>query len=254
MYESDTLGIYNTTLYNEKVPSFNKDIEQGNEFMNYRKLYSENEKNKLPFVEDTSAPGIGSIVEAMRDRDDSTQSKSMKVMLRKLSKHEAHFNSLLSDYATSYNTFNASLINSHPSSDDLAQRDAMEQDLQKKYQRLIVLANAIQTDVDIISTMDGQNKDIVRDKYAQLLTKVDGLKIQQDKFNRTDAPTLKGKLETSELATNSIHIHFIVYLFVAITLIGFTFYIIVNPNANVLNAVYVVSLLIALYIISRWVI
>ena len=254
MYESDTLGIYNETLYNEKLPLYNKDIEQGNEFMNYRKLYSENEKNKLPFVEDTSSPAIGSIVESWRDRDDSTQSNGAKIMLRKLSKHEAQFNSLLFDYATSYNTFNASLINPHPSSHDLAQRRDMEQDLQTKYQRLIVLANVIQTDVNKVSAMNSRYKDLMQDKYAQLLTKVDRLAVQHDKFNRTDAPTLKGKLETSEVTTDSLHIHFIVYLIVAITLLAFTFYIIVNPNAHVLNTVYVVTLLIALYIISRWVI
>ena len=136
----DTLGIYNNnTIYNENTFDVNKHMEQGISYMNYGKMYRNAKENKFSFLSDTSSPNIASIIEAMQgDHDDSTSFNAHHIEHER-SEVEEQFNSLLSAYAASYNTFNASLLKPTPSTSDLAQRRVMEQDLTAKYHRSVGL-------------------------------------------------------------------------------------------------------------------
>lgn len=63
--------------------------------------------------------------------------------------------------------------------------------------------------------------------------------------------TLSGKIETSNLMMTSQYYHYLVYFLLAVTLIAFTFNILLNPAANVMPAVVVVSALLFVFFISR---
>jgi len=50
---------------------------------------------------------------------------------------------------------------------------------------------------------------------------------------------------------NSMYYHYFVYFIITVTLLSFTFNIMVNPNANVMNAMFVVGALLLVFFISR---
>jgi len=67
-----------------------------------------------------------------------------------------------------------------------------------------------------------------------------------------DPITLDGQLETSTLKAISVRYHYLVYFFLAVTLVAYIFYLWVNPNASVINAMYVTGSLVLVYIMARF--
>ena len=263
MCDSNNLGVYNNdTIYNEYKPNVNGDIAQGTDFMNYRKLTDNNEKNKYSLLFASSSPELDSIVEAFRDGDDSTQLRySRDTIDRELSENQRKFNSLLTSYATAYKTYNASLLNKKPTEDDLEQRARMENHLNRIYRDLTTLAITIKND---INKLNATTQRIGRDdKYdstkihRDIMSKMNELTAQRKKMEdrpRYHQATINGKLETTNLNTTSIEAHYIVYFIVTITIIAYVFYIALSPNADVIHATYVVIALVVVYVVSRWVI
>jgi len=247
MSDISNLGIYNN-------------IDQGIEFMNYRNANSD--RNKFAFLSTTSSPQVGSITEAFNAHDSMWAAGAPAAVTEpftvtgNISTDEAHFNSLLSDYARSYQTFNTALLKKKPSRKDLKHIKDMEQDLHKKYVNLASLASSIKGNIDKLNSTRGTiqahlnaNGSLIQGKMDQLTAT--NMRLQPRNVNYS---SLDGRLETSKLNTTSIQIHYIVYLLIAITIIAYLFYIVFNPNANVMNALYVVSILIAIYVVSRWII
>ncbi len=259
----DTLGIYNNnTVYDENTFDVNKHIEQGIEFMNYGKMYGKAKDNNFSLLTDTSSPNIGSIIEAYRDGPDSTGAEAFAPKNSGgnsgQTAQEAQFNALLSAYTTSYNTFNASLLKRTFKKSDLAQRKAMEKDLNTKYQQLASLARSIQGNFQHLKSVTSDTTNSSRKANQQLLAKMNELKQQQRKMKHLqhmyDVDSIDGGVETTLLAHNSFHMHYMVYLIVIITVLAFILNLFINPNANVMNATYVVGALFAVYVISRWMI
>ena len=63
--------------------------------------------------------------------------------------------------------------------------------------------------------------------------------------------TINGVIETSKLKMTSMYFHYFVYFIIAVTLLAFTFNIMVNPDANVMNAIFVMGALLLVFFISR---
>lgn len=253
----DALGIYNNnTIYNKNTFDVNKHMEQGVSFINYSKMYSNAKENKFSYLSDTSTPNIVSIVEAMQG-DQSSIDTNARHIRHERSEQEEQFNSLLSSYTALYNTFNASLLKPNPSADDLAQRKIMEQDLSAKYMQLSSLARNIQNNLQKWqATRNGDMNEL--DINRQLWSKIKELERQQRKMEhtqyRSDINTIDGQLETTALANTSFQLHYLVYLIVFITVFAFILNLSINPNANVVNAIYVLGALLAVYVITRWII
>ena len=72
------------------------------------------------------------------------------------------------------------------------------------------------------------------------------------KNNKLDKHTVAGKMETSALNMNSMYYHYLVYFFIAVTLIAFIVNMLVNENANTMSATYVICALVFVYVISRY--
>jgi len=70
--------------------------------------------------------------------------------------------------------------------------------------------------------------------------------------NKIDSNSLAGAVEVTELNMTSMYYHYLVYFILSITLIAFTFNIIVNPDANVMSALFIVVALVVVYLISRY--
>ena len=71
---------------------------------------------------------------------------------------------------------------------------------------------------------------------------------------RFDDSDVKGQLETTGLITGSNHLHYLVFLITAVTVIAFIVYLTVNPTADVTRVIYVMGILVVIYVVSRWII
>jgi hypothetical protein len=211
-------------------------IDQGIEFKNLsKKNYSENEHHLL---QETSSPQWKSIVE---DFNGDT------INLPHASSDETHFNSLISSYASAYNTYTSSLL-SKPSSDE--SRIAVEADLIRQKNLIIAAATQINNSNIHTEILEKQaiNSRLINSKLIQLAQEKNKTYAMNENY---DENTVSGAIETTSLNMNSMYYHYIVYFIVAITLISFTFNIMINPEANVMNAVFVVGALVLVFLIAR---
>lgn len=260
------LGIYNERhMYNENM-EFNKHIEQGIQFKDYGKKYNRENEHKL--LEDSSSPQWGSIVEALTGMDSTQQPASASTS--QLSAEQASLNKLISEYSTLYKTYTATMINK-PSTD--ADRLKMEAELAAKQRALVqdrekmkaevearnnaLIAASIQISEDItknsntsakLNTILATNQDKLGGDLIKLAQQQKDMAMASGKY---DQNTISGAIETTTLSMTSMYYHYLVYFLISLTLIAFTFNLLVNPNANAMNAIIVVSAIVLIYIIAR---
>jgi hypothetical protein len=92
------------------------------------------------------------------------------------------------------------------------------------------------------------NQDKLGDNLMELLQRQKDMAMASGKY---DQNTIAGAIETTTLKMTSMYYHYLVYFLISLTLIAFTFNILVNPNANVMSAIIVVSTIVVIYIIAR---
>ncbi len=208
---STNLGIYNN--HHMYNENINFDINKHIEQgVQFKKYGTKYESdNAHKLLQDSSSPEWSSIVEAMTLPMSINQAQNI-VALNHESPDAATFNNLVSNYATLYKSYTTNMVTKRPND---AQRVAME--------------NALDQQHDVIVTVAKQIKS--------------GGKATTD--------TISGKIETTTLNMNSMYYHYFVYFVITVTLLAFTFYMLVNPNASVLNAMYVVGALMVVYVVAR---
>jgi hypothetical protein len=234
-------GIYNENYMNENM-EFNKHIDQGIEFKEYGKKYSRENEHKL--LEHSSSPEWGSIVEALTGMS-STQEPATASSTH-LSSNQVRLNKLISDYSTLYNTYTSTMINKSPAD---AARLKMEVELISLHAELFKESANINGDFAEFNSSLAENETSLggqMNKLAHLQTELNNT------TNKYDKNTIAGALETTELRTISMYYHYLVYFLISLTLIAFTFNILVNPNANVMSAIIVVSGIIIIYMIAKY--
>lgn len=237
---SNDLGIYNNYhMYNKNDNyDINKHIEHGVEFLKFKKRKHETDHTLL---QTSTSSDYGSIIEAL-DGDDSVPPTSTTTDVYPMSEEEESFKILLSEYSTLYTTYMSTMLTKDVS--DL-ERIKMENTLNMKKSVLLDLAYQLMNNSgsSLTSTIDNQNK--IMNYINELNT------ITINKKNPYDENTVKGKLETTQLNMTSMHYHYIVYFLICVTLISFTFNLIVNENADVMNAIIVVGGLLIIFLVSR---
>jgi hypothetical protein len=237
-------------MYNENLDyALNEHIQQGIQFKNYGKKYYEDNEHKL--LEESSSPTWGSIVEAFNG-DNSVKQQNTVPAVTVMSADQTKFNNLVSDYATSHNTYTSAILLDKLSDDD---RLAMEEDIAARYADLIQSGEQIQTNNNALMSTNMNIRNKISENQSDLKNKLINLnqhRMNEEQINKKyDKTTLAGVIETTELNMNSMYYHYLVYFIISITLIAFTFNILVNPNANVLNAIVVVGAIIMVYLITR---
>jgi hypothetical protein len=228
--------------------TINADTEQGSTFLEYKQKYATASGNNHYLLSESSSPNLGSIVEAVDGTDSVSRNKS--ATQTNLTANQKEFNDLLSKYSLAYNGYILTLTSSSDNSESEAK-------LQELNNQLITKAQTIVTEMNSLNQMDNTLSESNQDTKSILVQRIKELKEHQDKLNgfnkNHDSDSIDGKLETSALSMNSIYYHYIVYFFIGLTLIGFIFYISMNPNADIMKAVFLLIALSAVYIISRWV-
>jgi hypothetical protein len=135
-------------------------------------------------------------------------------------------------------------------------RKAAEDALLIQKNNILAAAEQINSDVqlnnttraELMNAFDGTQRDMHM-KLRDLAAQKNGLHELNNKYDDT---TVRGAMETSELNMTSMYYHVFVYLAIAATLIAFVFNLMVNPDASVVNATFVLGALFAVYIISKY--
>lgn len=239
-------GIYDTTQTDELQ------MAQGKTFNLYSKEYESVTGNNLPYLTLTSSPNWTSIIEALNG--DNSLGQKNAVIKQNISKYEAEYNKILSAYSIQYKIFSNSILKvsaTHPlTASDIQKNANIVADLRTKNARLLTLSRLIVADMNKLKTSDKSQKSSLNQQRKKLINSMKKLEAEKRVMNtkKYDEDSLIGSIETSELTYRSIYIHYLVLFIIAVTILSFLFYISVNPNANVMNAVYVVGTLIILYI------
>ena len=168
-------------------------------------------ENTYSLLQASSSPEWSSIVEAMTLPASVQQTQNI-VALNDPSPDAVTFHNLVSTYATLYKTYISTMLTKPPTD---IQRVAMENTLAQQQAVIVTVAQQIKA----------------KKAYHQ--------------------DTIAGKIETTTLNMNAMYYHYFVYFVIAVTLLAFTFNMLVNPNANVLNAMYVVGALLVVYYFAR---
>lgn len=239
------LGIYNEAIYNEGPVYLNKHIDQGIQFKEFERKASRD--NQYNFLEDTSSPNLGSIVEALTGMD-STQQTAATTSTSQLTAGQIELNKLISEYSTLYKTYVSTMINKGAT--DLA-RVKIEKELSDKQIALVAASNKLNGALTDANAGAGAGANAADAAALAKASNLASIAATTKKVAAFDYNTLGGKIETSDLSMTSMYFHYLVYFLISLTLIAFTFNILVNPKANTMSAIIVVAGLIVIYIIAR---
>ena len=239
----NNLGIYNDI--DENGMDINKHIEQGISFRNYSNNYLNSTENDHSLLSNSFFP------ELFDDNIEGT--KPLMEGLIPSMPIDTNYNKLFNEYRTLYNTYNSELRT------PTATKTVTTAQLSAKYTELIAAAQTLITDIASLKTEGPTKRVSVEDTIKDIQTKLAELSQQHIAVNPTNsnaqkiADTLNGQMETVTLKMTSIYYFYIVYFLVAVTILGMTFNLLVNPNADVIKSVYVVGGILAIYVIAKYI-
>jgi hypothetical protein len=217
----------------------NTHIEQGVQFNKKSNIINEHQ-----LLEVSSSPMLGSIVEAFNDEYSVNQHNQIR--FSPMSEDQTNFNNIVSQYARDQYEYTYMGLNSTPSE---AARMEMERSLNDQKNTILAAANGINNNMKDLRWAVTNNQNKITNNISELNQYHS---LATDIKNNFDSTSVSGQIETTELNMNSMYYHYLVYFILSITLIAFTFNIIVNPDANVMNAVVVLVALVIVYLISRY--
>ena len=131
-------------------------------------------------------------------------------------------------------------------------RKLAEADLLIKKNNIMTAADKINNEMLYNNTTQTKLLNAYNDNKPKLHNALEELNKEKNNRKKYDFDTVNGSIESSELKMNSMYYHIFVYLVVAATLLAFIFNIMINPEANVMNAIYVLGALFVVYFISRY--
>ena len=247
---ANDLGIYNNYYMYEKnsKPDTNKHMEHGLEFINFKNRM--NNDNEFSFLQNSSSPEHGSIIEALEGDNSITSSTPNDTT--PMTAEEESFKILMSEYSTLYITYIETMLSKDPSDES---RINMEADLNTRKNALLDMATNIMNNIKAISSSSSNSSSnsstnsMNAENLQNAMNELNEKTIQS--INTYDENTISGKIETSKLNMTSMYYHYIVYFFICIMLISFTFNIFINKNADVMNAIIVVGALLIVFLISK---
>jgi hypothetical protein len=237
-------------------------LNQGVEFKN---LAKDKKADDYIFLQKTSSPEVGSIVEAFtHDSARGSNKHSLINIVRglentddeiKMKMDKTRFNQLISTYVTSYNTYTSTMLHKSPTD---RTRIAMEADLVRQKNNIISIAMNIKNDIlraefadKFFTEFKTLTNDMQRHQTANVFRMINEKKTGNVIKNND---SLDGMMETTNLSMTSMYYHLFVYLAIAITLIAFILNLMTNANADPMKAIVVVgSLFIVFYISQKYV-
>ena len=227
-----------------------KHIDQGIEFLNYSR---KNNSTQNDLLQESSAPEWSSIVEAMGSRGStSSQTNYLRYEINTL---EKTFHIKITEYSILTKSYIELLRKKPLSSADKATILEKREILKSKYNEIKEIATKIKDDIDSLSTNGKDMNKNISDLQIRLhkqMYNLDLTKRKIDNVQNIDNNSLDGSVETTTLNVTSIYYFYVVWIILAITVLGFTVNAIINPNASIINAAIVVGSLGGVYLIAKW--
>lgn len=240
-FDNYNLGSINYRSYNKNNQNnMNSHITQGITFNKYSDVYTNTNKKEHGFLSKLTS-GFNSIIESMDTIESSQNSNEDLKKVNTILGHEDEMNRLLSEYSTMYNNYvdNSKNLNEEG-------RKKIEEDLLYKKERIALLSGNVKNEMDQLLK---SNELTETNDTSQVNEGFENINLQN--YMKIDETTTNAKIETTRLDMTSKYYFHLVYFILAITLISFTFNIMINPNADVMNALFVVGGIILIFLISK---
>lgn len=240
-FDNYNLGSINYRSYNKNNQNnMNSHITQGITFNKYSDVYTNTNKKEHGFLSKLTS-GFNSIIESMDTIESSQNSNEDLKKVNTILGHEDEMNRLLSEYSTMYNNYvdNSKNLNEEG-------RKKIEEDLLYKKERIALLSGNVKNEMNQLLK---SNELTETNDTSQVNEGFENINLQN--YMKIDETTTNAKIETTRLDMTSKYYFHLVYFILAITLISFTFNIMINPNADVMNALFVVGGIILIFLISK---
>jgi len=253
--DSNNLGIYdNNDINNNSSLINNSHIVQGTVFSDDTNESITNTSKIHNLLFDSFYLNIKSFIDSIYE-DDSVHSHN-EYSVDDISEKEKKFKKLLTEYSILYKLFNESLMNVEKLSPlDLEEHHLNQIKLDNLNEELIRLAQNIIDNMDFISNKDKKLNKQIHLEQKKLHEYMVKLKIEKQKLKKTqiqNIDTLNGVVENTGLVYTSRYYFYIVWVIVAITVIGLTMNVILNPEANTINSLIVMGALAVVYIVANY--
>ena len=227
----------------------NADLKQGKEFLQDERSITVKTLDYLPYLEETSMPGLTSINEAFIGYD-SLRAKNT-VVGQNISENENAFNKTLSEYSILQKEYDSTSINGTPMRDN----DMIRQ-LSDFKNQLIYYAKKINNDMSSLRVDDDSLREYILKKQSKLNNYIRALIAGEDvanvsKNNKLDDNTLDDNklVDNKQVKSKSKHYHYLMWVILLITLV-FLFIYILTSNI-VMNTLVVIICLMTIYILAR---
>jgi len=189
-----------TSLFGEKQRKKTADpaLRQGSAFLYMQHEIVEGVLPDLPLMDQTTGPGLGSIVESLTTMDKTTNplQKQDMVEQKKIAALEDKFNKTLSDYTQSYKTYT------------------------KLNEQLLTITNEIWKGVQSVNSRNAKLAPVAASHRNNLQARMKALEKAQNQLKQKAdmSSTLSGEIDNRNLNVDATYMHYIVWFIAAVTI------------------------------------
>ena len=211
-----------TTLFGEKQQKRPGDpaLRQGSAFLYMQHEIVEGVLPDLSLMDQTTGPGIGSIVESLTTMDNTANPlrKQDMVEQKKITALEDKFNKTLSDYTQTYKTYTDALT--HGTGANTPKMEALHNQLVKLNEQLLTITNEIWKGVQSVNVRGAKLAPVAAKHRNNLQVRMKALEKSKDQLkHKADmASTLRGEIDNRNLNVDAAYMHYMVWFVAAATI------------------------------------
>ena len=197
-------------------------LKQGSAFNSMQKQIIDRTLPALPLMEETTMPGLGSIVESLSNQE-SAESPLKNVDKREfkaLQKLETEFNQKLTQYVAAYKAQLEHLTEADTGEQNNKKNKNLAAQVQHLNDELLNISNRMWSHIQKLHTTDVQLQKALTSKRTALRKQMQQLQAhhQHHEQVRTSGSTLEGEIEDRHLQVDSLYLQYLVWFFAASTL------------------------------------
>ena len=211
-----------TKLFGEKQRQRVADpaLRQGSAFLYMQHEIVEGVLPDLPLMDQTTGPGLGSIVESLETMNKTTSplQKQDVTEQKKIAALEDKFNKTLSDYTQSYKNYTDAI--GHGTGADTPKMVALHKHLIKLNDQLLAITNEIWKGVQSVNARNAKLAPVATTHRNNLQARMKALAKAQSQLKHKAgmSSTLSGEIDNRTLNVDATYMHYIVWFIAAVTI------------------------------------
>ena len=206
-------------------PHNDPSLMQGAEFNILQKRIINNTLPDLPLMEQTTMPGLGSIVESLGNQDSTKTPLEFidKKEFNTLKELEIEFNQKLTEYVAAYKNNLENIVTTQNAS---GENSELNSQVSRLNEELLSISNRMWEQTQNLHTTDTRLKKAIYEKRTVLRNQMQKLQDQHQQHQRIKiaSSTLKGEIEDNRLQLDSAYVQYLVCFFAASTLAAVAFH------------------------------